>query len=444
MARRARDLRPYDPATADTLGWVLWQKHQYPQALSLLQESADKLPANPEIQFHLGMTHYMLGEEDTARVALQRSLQTEREFPGKDEASNCLSLLAIDSWTAGPEVRASLESRVSKHSEDPIASLRLGTCYEREGSVEKATTAYQTVLKINSNNVRALVSLARVYSTRLQQKAKAFELAKAAHTLAPDDPDISHLLGRLAYETGDHQWALSLLEETARKQPGQREVLYDLALARYSVGHVLDAQAAMQSALQGEVDSSRTVEGRRFLDMISLSTNPAQAMAAESQVGQILKEDDGNVPALMVMAAIKGQKEGGAAKQIYEQVLSRFPDFIPAQKRLAILYSQDSSNDKKAYELAVKAREVLRDDPELAEALGIVIYRQGDYVRAVNLLKESSRSRSGDAQLMYYLGMAQYKLKQPAESRITLQKALDMNPPAQLGDEARRVLGQLK
>ena len=69
----------------------------------------------------------------------------------------------------------------------------------------------------------------------------------------------------------------------------------------------------------------------------------------------------------------------------------------------------DSSNDKKAYELAAKAREALPDDPDLAKALGIVTYRQGDYARAVNLLKESNRNRGGDAQLMYYLGMAQFQ-----------------------------------
>lgn len=444
MARRARDLRPYDPATADTLGWVLWHKHQYPQALSLLQESADKLPANPEIQFHLGMTHYMLGEEETARVALQRALQTDRDFSGKEEASYCLSLVAIDPSTAGPEVRTSLESRVAKQPEDPIACLRLGALYEREGVVDKAAAAYQTVLKINPNNLRALVRLAKLYSTRLQQKAKAFELAKTAHKLAPDDADISYLLGRAAYETGDYKWALNLFEETARIQHGDPEVMYDLALARYSEGQVLEAQKAMQSALQGGVASPRAAEGRRFLSMISLSTNLTQAIAGASQVEQILKEDADYVPALMVMGAISEQQEEVAAKQIYEKVLGRFPDFVPAQKRLAILYSGDSSNNQKAYELAVKARESLPDDAELAKALGIVIYRQGDYARAANLFKESCRNRNGDAQLMCYLGMAQYKLNQIAESRMTLQKALDMNPPAQLGDEARRILRKLK
>ena len=446
IARRARDLRPNDPATADTLGWILYQKHEYPQALSLLQESADKLPANSEVQFHLGMTHYMMGEEETARIALQRALQSDREFPGKDDASRCLLLLAFDVRTAGPEARASLENRVSKQPDDPIALLRLGALYERDGAVDKAVGACQTVLKINPNNVRALVSLAQLYAGHLKQTAKAFELAKTAHKLAPDDPAISHLLGRTAYQTGDYKWASSLLEEAARKQPAGAELFYDLAQARYSVGQVSDAQAAMESALRGGAATiPQANEARRFLDLVALSAKPLQAVADAGRIEQILKAEPGYVPALMVMGAIDQQKvDTGAAKQIYEKVLGQYPDFVPAEKRLAILLTEDPSDDKRAYELAMKAWNALPDDPELAKVLGIITYRRGDYARAANFLKESNRNRSGDAQLMCYLGLAPYQSTQLGVSKSSLQRAVDMNPPPQLAEEARRVLGQLK
>jgi hypothetical protein len=40
--------------------------------------------------------------------------------------------------------------------------------------------------------------------------------------------------------------------------------------------------------------------------------------------------------------------------------------------------------------------------------------------------------------------MSQYRLKQPKESKEALQRALAMNVPAPLADEARRVLKELK
>jgi putative PEP-CTERM system TPR-repeat lipoprotein len=444
MARRAHDLRPYDPSTADTLGWILYQKHQYSQALGLLQESADKLPANAEIQYHLGMVHYMMGEEESARNALQLAVQSGRQFTGKEEAGRCLDLLGLDPQTAAPGSRATLEERIAKQPDDPVALLRLGAVCERSGALDKAVQAYQSVLKLNANNIRALTALGRLYATRLHQTDKAFELAKTAHKLSPDDTDISHLLGSLAYETGDYKWSLSLLEETARKRAGEPQVNYDLALARYSVGRVADARAAMQTAAQGGADFAHATDAQCFLDMLSILDNPAQAAAAQDRVQQVLKRDGQYAPALMVLGAIDEQKgEKSAATQIYEKVLSHYPDFVPAEKRLAILYAREPGNDKRAYDLATKARESLPEDGELAKALGMVVYRQGDYSRAANLLKASDGGKGSDAESMYYLGMAQFQLKELAESRTTLRRALDLNLPAQQASEARRVLGQL-
>jgi tetratricopeptide (TPR) repeat protein len=445
MASRARELLPYDPFTADTLGWILYKKSQYPSALSLLQESADKLPAEPEIQFHLGMTHYMMGEEEPARVAFQRALQLNKEFPGRDEASRCLAVLAIDVKTAGAEVRAGLEKRVAEQPDDPIALVRLAAIYERDGAVDKAIGAYQTALKVNSKNVRALINLAQLYAVRLQDTPKAIELAKAAYKLAPDDSGITHTLGRLAYQTGDYKWAQSLLQATASKQPNDPEVLFDFAEASYSVGQVPDAEAAMRSALQAGAPFSRADEAKRFLDMVALSANPSQALTAASRVEQILKSEPGYVPALVVVAAISEQKSNvSVAKQTYEKVLSRYPDFAPAKKRLAILSAEDPGDGQKAYELATKAREAFPDDPELAKALGIVVYRQGDYARSARLLQESANKLNGDAKVFYYLGMAQYRLKQQTESKRSLQRALDLSLPGELANEARRTLAELK
>ena len=125
-------------------------------------------------------------------------------------------------------------------------------------------------------------------------------------------------------------------------------------------------------------------------------------------------------------------------------MLKHYPDFAPAQKELAILYAKDPKNDATAYPLAVKARAVFPADPEVAKALGMLVYRQGDYSRAASLLRESAGQKIGDAETMYYLGMAQYHLKNRAESKSALQKALDLNLSGAPATEAKRVLAELK
>ena len=93
LARKARDLKGEDAAIGDTLGWVLYKRGEYQQALTILQESAEKAADNPEIQFHLGMTAYMMGQTDMAKAALRKAAAAAKDFPGKDESKRRLALL---------------------------------------------------------------------------------------------------------------------------------------------------------------------------------------------------------------------------------------------------------------------------------------------------------------------------------------------------------------
>jgi len=443
LAQRARDLLPDDASTADTLGWILYKKTQYPSALSLLQQSANKLPDEPDAQFHLGMTYYMMDEEEPARAAFQRALQSNKEFSGRDECDQCLLVLAVDSKTSDTAAQTSLEKRVAEKPNDPIALIRLASIYQRDGTLDKAIETYETILKSNPNNLTAMMNLAQLYAPK--DLPKAFGLAEAAYKLSPDDSAVSYTFGRLAYQTGNYKLAASLLQEMAKNKPANPQALYDFAEAAYSIGKISDAQAAMLNALQSGLALPQSDEARRFLDLVFIANNPAQAVAAESRVEEILKSDSNYVPGLMVVAVINEQKTNfSAAEQTYEKVLNHFPDFAPTKKKLAVLYAEDSSNQDRAYALATKARESFPDDSELEKALGIIVFRRGDYIRAANLLKESAVERSSDAELFYYLGAAQYRLKNRAESKVSLQRALSANLSGKLTTDASQMLAELK
>jgi tetratricopeptide (TPR) repeat protein len=444
LARHALDLEPTNSSIADTLGWILYQQGQYSSALNLLRESAGKQDAKPEVQFHLGMTYYMLGDEANARTTFQRALQLDPSFPEHNECNDCLTVLAVDPKTAGADTRAWLEKRVAGQPKDFVAQLRLAEIYQREGTPDMAIAAYEAVLQASPQNVPALVNLAGLYSAHDPQKA--FNLAKMAYKLAPNNPLVTHTLGHLAFLTGDYAWSVSLLQLTDRVQPQNPDILYDLGEAFYSVGRVSDARTAMQSALQAGATFSQAAAARRLLVITDLTDKPAQALAAQSQVEDILKAEPDYVPALMVKAAIAMQKPDlVTAQQTYEAVLDNYPGFTPAEKHLVLLYAEDGKNDGKAYPLAVKARQAFPDSPEVAKALGLIVYRQGDYARAASLLEESaSQLNRGDPELMYYLGMASYQLKHNAQCKIALQKALDLNLSGTQAVDAKRILAELK
>ena len=442
LAEKARRLLPYDPATADTLGWILYRRGEYDRALGLLEESAGKLIGQPEVQYHLGMTYYMLGDETAARATLQRAAKSPRDFSGKHEISRRLAILNTDANTTDPKTISDLENSIRNEPDDPIAAGRLAAIYERQGTLEKAATTYEHVLKANPQNAQIMGRLAQLY-LQLNKTDRAMELAKQAHDIAPEDAAISWTLGRLVYQTGDYAWALSLLQQSADKLSSQGDVLYDLAWSYYSMGAVQNAETSMQKAVPS-LSGGMLADARCFLAMVAAArTAPDPKDVAEAN--QVLSTNASYVPAIMVVAIQQDQQgKYDDARKLYEKALAHFPAFALAARNLAILDAQHPDNDQNAFQLGMKARAAFPDDPKLAGALGILAYRSGDYTQSAQLLMQGAEGPAQDGELLYYLGKAQYQLKQNKKSKDALQRALALNIRPELADDARKLLAQLK
>ncbi len=188
LARKARALKPEDAATADTLGWILYKRADFDGALALLKESAAKLPNVPEIQFHLGMACYMMGQIEAARTALRQAADAQSDFPGKRDLERRLALLEDGSGKLTKPSRDELETILLQQPEDIVARLRLGETYERQGEFAKAAAAYEKAVNVNPRLIPALVKLARLYAGPLNDKDKAAEFASKARQFAPNHP----------------------------------------------------------------------------------------------------------------------------------------------------------------------------------------------------------------------------------------------------------------
>jgi tetratricopeptide (TPR) repeat protein len=443
-AQKARELYPLDPHVADTLGWILIQRRQYPWALTLIQESAAKLPTSADVQYHLGIARYMMGEEELARQALENALQLNPSFRGNEAAKKSLTLLQFDPAQPGAAQQKIIDAALAERPDDPIALARRAVILEAAGQFDGAIAACEAVLQTNPANVRALLSLIRLHTTK-GNSAQALELAKNARKVAPENAAVNLALGRLVYDSGDFAWAFSLLQEYGRRQPDDPEGLQLLAKAAYSVGQVDVAKSSMSRSLELEPLAPSAPESRKFLELLNLADNPAQAAASAATIEAALKSNPKSVPALMAAAAASERKGGiDAAIGHYEKVLEQYSEFNPARRRLVILLSNKPGDPKRAFELALKARTAFPDDPELAKAYGIILYRQGDFARALSMLRDSSADRQDDAELLYYLGRSQHRTNDSPGAKRSLQRALELNLRADLASEARKIIAEIK
>jgi tetratricopeptide (TPR) repeat protein len=436
LAQKARTLDPGNPAVADTLGWAAYKRGDYPQALTLLQESAAKLATNPEIQFHVGMAHYAMGQAKAARAAFQKAIVATEGFPSKAEAQSRLALLGDDSGAPRAMTVQQLQQLLEKQPNDIIARLRLAEAYERQNDWTKAAEAYEAALKVNPKLSSAALRLAQIYSGPAQNREKALAYAKMARSLSPNDRQATALLGRIAFEKGDFSWSYNLLQESSRALEPNAQILHDLAWAAYSLGKVDVAREAMESCLKASPTTETADDAKSFLAFTGQDAHPEKSTIASE-----LKADPKYVPALMADAELDLESGNrGAAIDDWKQVLQRFPDFGPAGKRLALIYATDPARTGEAFELASEARKSLPDDPEVMQLLGRLNYERKDYTRAIQLLQESARKKPLDATGLYYLGLSQLAANQRVAGRQTLDQALAHGLKDPLAADARRAL----
>jgi len=256
-----------EPHITDTLGWILFKRGDYSGALPLLQDSVAKLPNLPEIQFHLGMTYYMLGEEEPARAALQKAVDAPADFPAKDQARRRLAMLATPTGTANATVRTELENYLRESPNDPVALTRLAEVQQQEGAMDQAVKTYDKVVADNPSYAPALRQLALLYGQLSTDTPKAYELVTKAHEAFPDDAVIAKTLGILSYRRGFYPQSEALLKEAATKRKDDPEVLYYLGEVHRQLKQYTECKGELERAL-------------------TLNLSPALANDAKSALGE--------------------------------------------------------------------------------------------------------------------------------------------------------------
>src|SRR5438552_1412603 len=201
----------------------------------------------------------------------------------------------------------------------------------------------------------------------------------------------------------------------------------------------------MQRVVDKPNATNQQPDAKRFLAMIQLDSDDKDPSQSESEVNEILAGDPNYIPSLLARGDINLRHgDTKAAAAIYTGILQKFPDFAPAQKRLAAIYAEDPANLDRGYELANKARRTLPDDPALASTLGTLSFQRKEYARAVQLLEDADRKKPLDGKSLVYLGMAHLQLGHRAEGKQALERALSGGLPSALAAQVKGSSAELE
>ncbi len=419
-ARKARVLDALEPAIADTLGWIEWQLGNYPVALSLLMEAAEKLGDHAEVQYHLGMAHYAMGQAAEARVALEKAVASDVEFPKMSDARGYLAFLR----EMGGATLEELKERCLENSKDVMSHLQVARLLASSGRADEALAFYQNVHELNPVIPAVFVGQARLYGGPLGSPEKALKAAAAARELAPRDPEVLGVLGFTKFLVGEFEEAYGLLKDAAVVLHDDLSITYHYARAAYSLGRVSEARVAMIRV--APVESEVADDANRFLRFTGDSAMAVEGIDAE--VADALAKDPTDVCALMLRGALD-DAAGKPSEATYLMVLKIHPRFDPARVRLAAQLMNDPARLDKALELARDARVTMTEDPELMRIFSVINYRKGDFKYASQLLAELAIRRPLVADELLIQGMALVHSDQSAMARGILEAALRAGLP---------------
>src|SRR5207302_7775811 len=139
------------------------------------------------------------------------------------------------------------------------------------------------------------------------------------------------------------------------------------------------AEAALHKAIELDLNFIPAYE---LLVSVYIAENKLSE-AIDALKADLAKNPNDIRPLLLTAIIYEHMKDYPRAREAYEKVLAANPNSPLALNNLAYLYAERLNQLDKGYELAQKARTLQPGDGMVADTLGWILYKRGDYQRAL-------------------------------------------------------------
>ena len=315
------------------------------------------------------------------------------------------------------------------------AQLLLARALIGKGELTQATTLLQNLLARDQSNAEAqwLKGTVHLLQRDMIAARASFELAMK---LAPDA--IEPLDGLVAIElaSGAPEKAKTLIEARLARKPNDSSVLVLAGRAYYAAGDAARAEALLQKAI--EVDPQNP---SAYVTLAQVFAATGRLDKATAEFERLAERDPKSAGAhTMVAVLLQLQNRLPQAEERYRQVLKLHPRAAVAANNLAALYGDQGGDLETALQLARIASEQLPNEPAVADTLGWILYKRGEYASAVGPLQACVAQAPRNAICQYHLGLAYLKINDTRRAREALETALRIDTAFDGAADARVIL----
>jgi len=405
------------------------------------------------------------GETDDAIKVLERALEIYPELP----RLNYQLALAHLAKNQQVEAAANLTKVLSANPKHSQASLLLAAIDARQGATDNAIVSISRLLESDPNNIQAKSMLAQLH-TEKENFEQALAIYRELSELLPSNPQNPQLAADTLLRLGRKDEAYKFLE-TSLERNGDYLVAFeritdlniadkkfDEAIARIDAKLIEFPESPIPLFLKAKVfiSSERGDEAETLLKKsieLQSELRPARLLLAKFYQSQGRQDEAFEQYEFMVginpkdsaswleLGAIHERKSDfDAAIEAYEKAKEQSPENGVLLNNLAYLYSEHKREHDKSYELALKARDLLPSDPAVADTLGWIAYRKGEYDFALGLIEESARKIGKHPEIQYHLAKIHQALGNTADTQTAAQEALHLGLSGEKAKEMKTLL----
>jgi len=390
-----------------------------------------------EMNYNFALAQTRLGDIDSALLYLERAQElggsdVQQLYPLASVYYN-LALLRLGEDQTGPAIDLLQKSLQLNPDNDDIQRL-LGDIFNRRNQPEQALQHWQLYLNRYPGDEQVREQIFTLYYNDGLKALESGDLAAASQAfdngleLMPDSPLARYYLGYLAYQSGQHQQAISELGKVQSEIPPELQestlaMIYNSASELLAAGQPEAALPAAELLTRGAPDDyrSRYLAGRIHLTL-------KQFLPARDDFLEVLKLQPAHSGATLNLITA----EQGAAEQAFEEgrQLYRQGAFRQSIDRLQTAVTINPAHPQaKAYLEQAKLDLAEQRDGTLQSAEAAL--RDGDSRRALQLTRElllsqpqSERAQALEARVRSALANQMTALQQQAEH---LEQAGDWN-----------------
>jgi putative PEP-CTERM system TPR-repeat lipoprotein len=363
------------------------------------------------------------------------------------------------------------------------AYFNIAMYYAAAGDYEKALQEYREVLRRESQNVKALLSMAALlelkgrdseaydyynkavatkngvaflalasYHMKKKESGKALAVINSAIKAIPRNVEALEVKGRILLEEKDYKEALKVFGDIEAINPEQGITLKINAYLKMK-----DFPRAQEQARRVIALIPNSAVGYIMLSSVYENENDLAHAVAEIKNG--IRVDSGNLQAILLLGnlyvKIKDYKsamdcytqayaknmgfvpalfaqgmlleETGKKKEAilkYQAVLMKSENYVPALNNLAYLYVNGYGSPKEGLRLAFNGFKQDPSNPSVMDTLGYALLKNGRYADAQKLLEKVVVLLPGNATIAYHLALVYKELGMRDQAVKTLQKSL--------------------